>query len=735
MCVIILENLNHSHPRTGLVVHLGLATEGKDLLLLVHSIHHVRDGHGVHPSIGIDGHQETDHVGLQVQIHHGTLHGGVQLGQLTAVVDAVVVPHGDELRITLTTVTGLGGRRGFGRKTALHHNDVLQELVALLEDAVIHSGAVLGVGDSDTIVLERVVFELVDVKSQNVGQVLWGRQVLSVTSHEAIGHHEQHLVLVGVGGVQHGLDRFAQLVVSLVITRDHDHHGTPHVLLGVRPIPRTYINHRRQKLNDHQSGHRYKHCIHHDIEDVAERVELVVQQTNVELLFQTIDVLRGTKQSFVQIGGVGIQRVHDDLVQSRGQVGSRVVVNGVLFPIHGRLLAVVNAIDVSGHIVNAIVNPNPLDALRVQTWRRVGQQTALEVSQELINSLSSSREIVTGDAQEHIQVGKTGTSGVGEVVLGALDIQVVGLHFLHVQTLLGQHHGRSSGENLGGVFTKKVHNSFDPTGMAINQIFHVVNHAVYHQPILARLKPNILHAENSVLLAQQERHETEHTHEENRARSHDQEKRHLLTPRLLGVFRGPHDALVGDWKRDDPREGAPETTFHCGIAIALELGLGHRRRRQRAPRHDGGLGPERLAGPRVLGLGHQGGRSGNGPGARFKSAAAKLRHVVAGPGSVVVARGRRRHAANVGVHHGVGHDQLLLAVHRRVVAVHRGILVVHGGVLARVHLGVVGAAHVRSAVHGVVAARALIDVGHVVHGPIHWMRCWRHDVSILRCTC
>mmetsp|Transcript_24210 Transcript_24210/g.49668 ORF Transcript_24210/g.49668 Transcript_24210/m.49668 type:complete len:232 (+) Transcript_24210:273-968(+) len=231
MCVIILENLNHSHPRTGLVVHLGLATEGKDLLLLVHSIHHVRDGHGVHPSIGIDGHQETDHVGLQVQIHHGTLHGRVQLGQLTAVVDAVVVPHGDELRITLTTVTRLGGRRSFGRKTALHHNDVLQELVALLEDAVIHSGAVLGMSNSDTIVLERVIFELVDVKSQNVGQVLWGRQVLAVTSHEAIGHHEQHLVLVGVGGVQYGLDRFTQLVVSLVITRDHDHHGTPHVLL------------------------------------------------------------------------------------------------------------------------------------------------------------------------------------------------------------------------------------------------------------------------------------------------------------------------------------------------------------------------------------------------------------------------------------------------------------------------------------------------------------------------
>ena len=40
--------------------------------------------------------------------------------------------------------------------------------MALLEDAVVDAGAVLGVEDADTVVLEGVVLELVNVKSQYI---------------------------------------------------------------------------------------------------------------------------------------------------------------------------------------------------------------------------------------------------------------------------------------------------------------------------------------------------------------------------------------------------------------------------------------------------------------------------------------------------------------------------------------------------------------------------------------
>ena len=82
-----------------------------------------------------------------------------------------------------------------------------------------------------------------------------------------------------------------QFVVPLVVTGHHDHDGGTHIPLGVRAIARTYVHHGGEELYDHQQGDKYQHAAHHYVEGVAERVELVVQQADVEHLLEAHDVL------------------------------------------------------------------------------------------------------------------------------------------------------------------------------------------------------------------------------------------------------------------------------------------------------------------------------------------------------------------------------------------------------------------------------------------------------------
>ena len=115
MGVVVLKDLDHCHPRARLVVDLGLSTKSEHLLFLIHTVHHMSDGHGIHASIGIDGHEEANHVCLKIEIHHGTLDGRIKFRQLTSVVNAVEVSNGDELRVTLTTISRLGRGGSFRR--------------------------------------------------------------------------------------------------------------------------------------------------------------------------------------------------------------------------------------------------------------------------------------------------------------------------------------------------------------------------------------------------------------------------------------------------------------------------------------------------------------------------------------------------------------------------------------------------------------------------------------------
>mmetsp|Transcript_30481 Transcript_30481/g.63763 ORF Transcript_30481/g.63763 Transcript_30481/m.63763 type:complete len:235 (-) Transcript_30481:156-860(-) len=233
----------------------------------------------------------------------------------------------------------------------------------------------------------------------------------------------------------------------------------------------------------------------------------------------------------------------------------------------------------------------------------MGQFPPLKIPQELVHPLTSARERVACDPQQDIQIAETRTGRIGEIIRGSLDVQVEFLHLLHVQTLLRQGNGRRAGENLGGVLSQKIDNSIHSTGMPVNQILNVINDAVDDNPILTGLEPNIRHTEHRVLLTKQQGHETEDAHEEDGARNHDEEQSDLLTPRLLCILGGTHDALVGDHKREDPRERRPQTSLHRRGSGTRVLRLGNRRRGETATRHDGGLGAQRFGRPGILGLG------------------------------------------------------------------------------------------------------------------------------------
>mmetsp|Transcript_32702 Transcript_32702/g.74649 ORF Transcript_32702/g.74649 Transcript_32702/m.74649 type:complete len:377 (-) Transcript_32702:799-1929(-) len=315
--VVVLEDLDHGHPGAGLVVHLRLAAESQDLLLLVHPVDHVRDAHGVHSRVGVDSHQEPDHVRLQVQVNHRPLYRRVKLGELPPVVDAVVVPHHDELGVPLAAIARLGRRRGLLGEAALDNRDVLEELVPLLEDAVVDAGAILRVDDADAVVLECVVLELIDVETKDVREMLRRGHVLAVTSNETVSDHEKDLVLVRIGRIQHTLDRLTKLIVTLIITGHHDHYRAHDVLLRVGPVTGTDVDHTRKELHDHEQRHEHKHAVHHNIQGGAERVVLVVEQAVVEHFLEARDVLGRTEERLVQLGGVPAEGVHDDPVQGR----------------------------------------------------------------------------------------------------------------------------------------------------------------------------------------------------------------------------------------------------------------------------------------------------------------------------------------------------------------------------------------------------------------------------------
>mmetsp|Transcript_31476 Transcript_31476/g.66658 ORF Transcript_31476/g.66658 Transcript_31476/m.66658 type:complete len:579 (-) Transcript_31476:1153-2889(-) len=376
----------------------------------------------------------------------------------------------------------------------------------------------------------------------------------------------------------------------------------------------TDVNHGGDELDDHQRGHEHEHAVHHDVERVTERVEFIVEQSGVEHFFQTRNVLRGSEERLVEIGGIPPQRIHDDLVQRGSQVRGGIVVQVALLLVHRGLPILVDALDVIGHVVHPLVQREPRYPVLVQPDGRVTQHAPLVIPQELGRAVRPGRERVARDPQQHVQVAEALTRRVGKIVVGTVQIQIVIPDLFHVETLLGQRHGRGAGEDLGGVLSEIVDDALHAPRMSIDQILHVVDDAVDDHPALPRLEPHVLDAEYGVLLAEQQGHEAEHAHEEDRARHHDEKQCHLLAPRLLGILGGSHDALVGDHEGDDPGEGRPDPTLDDLVPVRLVVGFGNGRGGEGPSGHDGGLGAETFGGPGEFGLGDERGAVGEGAG-------------------------------------------------------------------------------------------------------------------------
>ena len=88
----------------------------------------------------------------------------------------------------------------------------------------------------------------------------------------------------------------------------------------------------------------------------------------------------------------------------------------------------------------------------------------LTVPQELGRAVGPGGEGVAGDAQQLVQVGEGRAGGIGEGVVGRVDVELVGPDLLHVQALLGQRDGGRAGEDLGGVLAQIVHDALDLRG-------------------------------------------------------------------------------------------------------------------------------------------------------------------------------------------------------------------------------------------------------------------------------
>mmetsp|Transcript_12895 Transcript_12895/g.28004 ORF Transcript_12895/g.28004 Transcript_12895/m.28004 type:complete len:215 (-) Transcript_12895:555-1199(-) len=213
----------------------------------------------------------------------------------------------------------------------------------------------------------------------------------------------------------------------------------------------------------------------------------------IEHFFQARNILGRTEQRLVQIGGVPSQRVHNDLVQSRSEVGRRIVIQIALLLVHRRLSILVNGLDVIGHIVNPIVQCQPLNPLLVQPHRGMTQHPPFVIPKELLRPIRPRRERVTGDTQQYIQIAKARTRRIGKIIVRSVNVHAVRLDLCHVQTLLRQCHGRSAWKYLGTILAEIIHNALDSPRMSIDEILHVVDASVDDHPILPTLCPYILH--------------------------------------------------------------------------------------------------------------------------------------------------------------------------------------------------------------------------------------------------
>ncbi|EJK75683.1 hypothetical protein THAOC_02592 [Thalassiosira oceanica] len=345
---------------------------------------------------------------------------------------------------------------------------------------------------------------------------------------------------------------------------------------------------------DHEQRHEHKHAVHHNIQGGAERVVLVVEQAVVEHFLEARDVLGRTEERLVQLGGVPAEGVHDD-PKERRTVGKFAPIdfwkgNGItktrtlpldspLVVTHGRLPVLVDRLDVIGNVVHPVVKREPLQSLLVQADRRVAQYPPLVVAQELGRAVAPRGERVARDAQEDVQLGERRAGRVREVVLRRVLGEVVADDLLHVEALLRERDGRRAGEDLRPVLPEVVDYALDAAGVLVDEVLDVVYRPVDDDPVLPGLEPDVLHAEDSVLLTEQQGHETEDTDEKRRARDHGDEESDLLAPRLLGVLRRPRDALVGYEERQDPREAGPDPALCDLPPVPLrELRLRHARR-------------------------------------------------------------------------------------------------------------------------------------------------------------
>jgi hypothetical protein len=89
MVRVVLEHLNHRHPALRFVVHLRFAAQGKDLVILVHTVGHVGDGFTINTGVGINCHEIPDLIQGQLQMIERIFDGLIKLIQFPAMVESV----------------------------------------------------------------------------------------------------------------------------------------------------------------------------------------------------------------------------------------------------------------------------------------------------------------------------------------------------------------------------------------------------------------------------------------------------------------------------------------------------------------------------------------------------------------------------------------------------------------------------------------------------------------------
>jgi hypothetical protein len=108
MIRVVLEDLYHCDPRLRFVVDLSFATQGEDLIVLVHAIGHMRKRLAINASIRVDCHEKTNLIEGELQVIKGVLDGLVQLVQFPAVMKSIQQTREKQLRITLAAIACAG---------------------------------------------------------------------------------------------------------------------------------------------------------------------------------------------------------------------------------------------------------------------------------------------------------------------------------------------------------------------------------------------------------------------------------------------------------------------------------------------------------------------------------------------------------------------------------------------------------------------------------------------------